>query len=548
MGSAPEEKIPYVDVLLVGAGFASFTLLNRLRKLGLSVEIYEKGAASGGIWYWNCYPGARVDSDTPIYQLFDKELWEDFTYQERYPAWPELRRYFQHVDKKWNVSAHTTYNKCVDTATFDVKTNLWTIETADETTIQARWFMPCIGFASKHYSPPFPGLSNFKGEVYHTAKWPQHGVNFRDKRVAVVGTGASGIQTVQELSPKVKEMTVYIRTPNLCLPMNQRKLDPEEEQRKKDDGTYEKAINDTRKTFSGFTYDFIDKKTFDDSPEEREKFYHKLLVEEGGFRYWLNNYSDLLFDDKANDEAYTFWRQSVLKRVKDPEKQKILAPEQKPHPWGTKRPSLEQNFYEVVDEPHVELIDINANPIENVEAEGLVTPKGVKPIDVLILATGFDSVTGSLAQLNIRSVNDETIADHWKDGTKTSMGISIPGFPNMFFLYGPQAPTAFSNGPSCTQFQAEFVEEAMKRILNDGITRFEATPEAEADWCKRMNEKWDVTLFPMAKSWYSGANIPGKKIEPLNWAGGMVEYVDSLHRSLENDYQGWKVEKEPAKV
>lgn len=279
--------------------------------------------------------------------------------------------------------------------------------------------------------PPFPGLSNFKGEIYHTAKWPQHDVALKNKRIGVVGTGASGIQCIQELGPKAKHLTVYQRTPNLCLPMNQHKLDPKEEERKKQDGTYEKLLNDTRKTFAGFTYDFVDKKTFDDSPEEREKFFHKLMVEQGGFRYWLNNYNDMLFDDKANDEAYNFWRSQVLKRIKDPEKQKIMAPEKKPHPWGTKRPSLEQCFYEVIDRDNVEVIDVNENPIEGVEATGLKTPKGLNEIDVLVLATGFDSVTGSLAQLNIQDVNGNTVADHWKEGTKTSMGIAIPGFPNV---------------------------------------------------------------------------------------------------------------------
>ncbi|KJY00478.1 cyclopentanone 1,2-monooxygenase like protein [Zymoseptoria brevis] len=543
MGSVGEPDVPYTDVLLVGAGFATYTLLNRLRKLGLSVSIYEKGAAAGGIWYWNCYPGARVDSDTPIYQLFDKELWEDFTYKERYPGGPELRRYFEHVDKKWGVSKHTTYNKCVEHANFEEKTNTWLIECTDETTIRCRWFMPNIGFASKHYSPPFPGLSNFKGDVFHTAKWPQHNVSLKGKRVAVVGTGASGIQTIQEIGPKVKHLTVYQRTPNMCLPMNQHPLDQEEEERKKKDGTYEKLINDTRSTFAGFTYDFAEKNTFDDTPEQREQFYEKLW-QEGGFRYWLSTYKDMLFDNEANMEAYKFWRKKVLARVKDEEKQKILAPEVPPHPWGTKRPSLEQRFYEVVDADNVNIIDVNENPIEDVKAEGLVTPKGLQEIDILILATGFDSVTGSLGQLNIQDNKGQTIADHWKDGCKTSMGIAIPGFPNMFFCYGPQAPTAFSNGPSCTQFQAEWIEELMKRVQKDGITRVEATDEAEADWCKRMNEKWDASLFPQAKSWYQGANIPGRKVEPLNWSGGMVEYVDSLHKSLENDYQGWKIQKE----
>ncbi|KAF2765353.1 cyclohexanone monooxygenase [Teratosphaeria nubilosa] len=548
MGSIGEPQIPETDVLLVGAGFASFTLLNRLRKLGYSVTIYEKGEASGGIWYWNCYPGARVDSDTPIYQLFDKELWEEFTFKERYAGWPELRRYFKFVEKKWKVDEHTDYSKHVDAAEFDEKRQQWLVECSDGSQIYARWFIPCIGFASKKYSPPIAGLSNFRGDVYHTAVWPQHGVNLKGKRIAQIGTGASGVQVAQTLADNAKHYTLYIRTPNFCLPMNQRMLDPEEEKQKKANGDYEKAIADTRKTFAGFTYDFVEKNTFDDSPEEREKFYHHLMVEEGGFRFWLNTYKDMLFDQKANDEAYKFWRKQVLKRVKNPEKQEILAPEKAPHPWGTKRPSLEQHIYETLDKDHVDLIDINKHPITAVEENGLRTDKGLAEVDVLILATGFDSVTGSLAQLDIRSTNGGNIADHWKDRLQTSMGIAIPGYPNMFFLYGPQAPTAFSNGPSCTQFQAEFVEEFMKRAKAEGITRFEATKEAEDDWTKRMNEKWDATLFPLAKSWYSGANVPGKRVEPLNWAGGMVEYVNSLHGSLDNGYQGWKVQKEAGKV
>ncbi|KAK6413036.1 hypothetical protein LTR81_012964 [Elasticomyces elasticus] len=543
MGSMGQDDMPYVDVLLVGAGFASFTLLNRLRKLGLSVKIFEKGSSSGGIWYWNCYPGARVDSDTPIYQLFDKELWEDFTFKERYAGWQELRRYFKHIEKKWNVDEHTEFNMHVDGAVFDEKKHQWIVECSDGSYTACRWFIPCIGFASRKYTPPVQGLSEFKGETYHSAVWPQHGVNLRGKRVAQIGTGASGIQIAQEIGPVVKNLTIYQRTPNFCLPMHQRKLDPKEEEQKKANGDYEKAFNDTRKTFSGFTYDFVDKNTFDDSPEEREKFYHKLLIEQGGFHYWLNTYKDMLFDQASNDEAYKFWRKYVLTRIKNPEKQKLLAPEVPPHPWGTKRPSLEQRIYEIFDQDNVEIIDVNENPIEAVEATGLRTKRGLVECDVLILATGFDSVTGSLAQLAIESTNGGTIADHWKDRLQTSMGIAIPGYPNMFFLYGPQAPTAFSNGPSCTQFQAEFVEEAIRRAQADGITRFEATKEAEDDWCKRMNEKWDITLFPKAKGWYNGSNIPGKRVEPLNWAGGMIEYTESLHNSLEKNYQGWHTEK-----
>ena len=536
MGStAPEE----VDVLLVGAGFAAFTLLNRyvdsltltttasmhrrthgrsrLRKLGFGVKIYEKGAASGGIWYWNCYPGARVDTDSPIYQLFDKELWEDFTFKERYAGWQDLRRYFEHVEKKWHIQDHISFNKHVDSAVFDESRRQWLVECSDGSEIYCRWFIPCIGFASRRYTPPFPGLGNFRGDIYHTAMWPQHGVNLKGKRVAEIGTGASGIQVIQEIGDTVKHLTVYMRTPNLCLPMNQCPLDPKEEDEKKESGWYEKQMEMTRHTFAGFTYDFVQKNTFDDTPEEREKLYHKLLVEDGGFKFWLATYKDMLFDQKANDEAYRFWRQYVLTRIKDPKKRELLAPEVPPHPWGTKRPSLEQRFYEVVDQPHVDIIDVNKSPIEEVTATGLRTNQGLVEVDVIILATGFDSVTGSLAQLNIQGTDGSTIADHWKDGTRTAIGIAIPKFPNMFFLYGPQAPTAFSSGPTCTQAQAEWVEKVFKSIKEKGITRMEATPESEDDWYRRMHQAWDATLFPLAKSWYQGSNIPGKRVEPLNW-------------------------------
>lgn len=537
------DQIEHVDVLLVGAGFGSFTLLNKLRKQGYNVRIYEKGPASGGIWHWNCYPGARVDSDTPIYQLFDKELWEDFTFKERYAGGPELRRYFDHIEKKWNVSGHITYNKHVDGATFDESKKHWLVECSDGSEINCTFFIPCIGFASRRYTPPIQGLSNFRGDIYHTAVWPQHGVNLKNKRIAQFGTGASGIQVIQEIGNRAKQLTVYQRTPNFCLPMNQRPLDPKEEEEKKKAGKYEEEFEKTRHTFAGFTYDFSEKNTFDDTPEEREKFFHKLLIEEGGFKFWLSAYKDMLFDEKANDEAYKFWRKSVLARLKDPEKQRLLAPEKAPHPWGTKRPSLEQRFYEVVDQDHVKIIDVNEHPVTEVTATGIKTDLGEIEYDVIILATGFDSVTGSLAQLNIQGIKGGTIADHWKDSTKTSMGIAMPEFPNMFFLYGPHAPTAFSNGPSCTQFQAEFLDDFFKKINEEKITRVEATQAYEDNWCKRMHEKWDAILFPRAKSWYQGANIPGRKVEPLNWAGGMPEYVSSMAKSIENDYEGWKVEK-----
>jgi len=404
----------------------------------------------------------------------------------------------------------------VDGATFDKKLNKWLVECSSGELIYCRWFIPCIGFAARRYTPPINGLGNFRGDVYHTAIWPQHDVNLKGKRVAQIGTGASGIQVIQTIGPKVEHLTVFQRTPNYCLKMEQRTLNHEEEQQNKKSGKYEEAFAATRNTFSGFTYDFLERNTFDDTPEEREKVFED-LYENGGFNFWLATYKDMLYDQKANDEAYNFWRKSVMRRIPDPKKAALLAPEKPPHPWGTKRPSLEQNIYEVFSLPHVDIIDINECPVEEITENGLRTKEGLIEVDVIVLATGFDSVTGSLAQLNIRGLDGTTIADHWKNGTRTSMGIAIENFPNMFFLYGPQAPTAFSNGPTCTQFQAEWVDSTIKGLEEKGIVYFEAKKEAEDEWTRRMHEVWDETLFPLAKSWYQGSNIPGKKVEPLNW-------------------------------
>lgn len=532
------------DVICVGAGFGSIATLVRLRKQGYNVKIIEKGPASGGIWYWNCYPGARVDSDAPIYQMFDKEVYQGFSFKERYPGWQELRRYFQYIEEVYHIKDHVKYNCCLEGATFDESRYQWDLKCSDGSQLRCKWFIPCIGFAAKKYVPPYQGIDKFKGVIEHTATWPQEGVDLKGKRIAVIGTGASGVQCIQECGRDAKQLTAYQRTPNFALPMNQRPIDEEENKKMKDDGRYEAAFLNCHQTFAGFDYDFQDRKTFDDTPEERKAFYHWLLVEEGGFRFWLNTYSDMLKDEKANMEAYNFWRDYVHTRVKNPVIAEKLAPKDPPHPWGTKRPSLEQYYYEIYNLPHVDLISLGEDPIEEITETGIKSKSGHREFDVIILATGFDSVTGSLAQLDIKGTTGKSIREHWADGLKTSMGIALHEFPNLFFLYGPQAPTAFSNGPSCVQIQARFLDSLFKMISEKKIDRIEATEDSEEVWTKRCHEEWDGTLFPRAKSWYQGANIPGRKVEPLNWAGGIPAYIKALNTSLENNMQGWIVHPE----
>lgn len=477
----------------------------------------EKGSGSGGIWHWNVYPGARVDTATPLYQLWDKELWEGFTFNELYPSWQELLRYFEHVEKKWDLKKDIVYDAEVTGAEFDQSRNEWLVTCANGMQVYAQWLIPAIGFAAKAYYPKIKGYDNFKGVIHHTAHWPRNGVDLEGKRIAVIGTGSSGVQVIQECAEHAKQLTVYQRTPNLALPMNQRKLDPKEEQHKKDSGQYEEIMQKTYESISGLGINPRPRKTFDDTPAQREQLWHELLIEQGGFGFWWNAYSDLLFDQKANDAAYEYWRKEVHKRMTNIEKANLVAPILKPHPWGTKRPALEQTYWEELCRNQVTIVDVNKTPILELSSGGVRTSDGEVEFDVIVLATGFDSVTGSLGQLDIRGTDGKTLAEHWAAGLRTSLGISVRNFPNMFFIYGPQGPTAFANGPSCTQVQAEWIEKTIKDCIEKGITRIEATEEAETDWANRTAEVWSKTLFPLANSWYQGSNIPGKRIEPLNW-------------------------------
>ncbi|KAK7958791.1 hypothetical protein LTR80_006928 [Exophiala xenobiotica] len=453
------------DVVLIGAGFGGYTML---------------------------------PSDSPTYQFFDKEVWEGFTFSERFPGFRELQEYFAYVEKKWDLRKDIEYFKDVKSAHWLEDSKRWWIECCDGTETLCKWMFANVGFAAKEYVPYIKGFSEFKGEMYHTAHWPHHAVRLKNKRVAVIGTGASGIQVIQETGPVCKHLTVYQRTPNFCLPMRQRKLDPVEEQKKKDMGVYEEAFKACETTSAGVPYDTNGRNTFDDTAEERENVWNS-LVEEGGFKFWVAGYKDLTTNQEANDAAYDFWRRMVLKRIKDPEKAKLLAPEKPPHPYGAKRPSLEQNYFEVLSQENVDLIDLNRLPIEEINATGIKTAGGQVDVDLIVLATGFDGLTGGFMDIDLRGRDGRTIKEYWKEGVRTSMGIAMPSFPNMFFLFGPQAPSTFANGPSCIQFQGRWFEKLIKTLEKDGVESFEATEASADEWVEKIRERWEATLLPQAK-------------------------------------------------
>lgn len=530
------ETVEEFDVLVVGAGFAGLYQLNRLRNLGFSVRVFEGGADLGGIWYWNCYPGARVDTHGPIYQYSREDLWQEWDYSELFPSWEEVREYFQYVDKKLDLSRDVRFNTRVSAAEFDEDRDQWIIQADDGTVVRARFFVLCTGFASKPYVPDFEGLEDFGGEWHHTALWPQEGLDFTGKRVGVVGTGASGVQVVQEASQQAAHLTVFQRTPDLALPMRQEKLNEETRRRMKED--YPARFRKREEAFAGFDFDFIEKSALEVSPEDRRVTYEDLWAK-GGFFPWLATFQDVLLDEEANDTAYAFWRDKTRARIADPAVAEKLAPMDPPHPFGVKRPSLERFYFEVFNQDNVTLVDVSESPIERITPKGVKTSDGEHELDILVMATGFDAVTGGLTSIDIRGTQGETLKEKWADGTRAHLGVASAGFPNLLFIYGPQSPSGFCNGPTCAELQGDWVVECLEYMRQGELTRIEATSAAEEAWREHVSELADATLFPRADSWYMAANVPGKPREILNYPGGVPTYLQKCKESAEKGYEGF---------
>ncbi len=532
MAAATGEEL---DVLVVGAGFTGLYQLHHLRALGFSVRLVEAGAEPGGIWYWNCYPGARVDSHVPVYEYSDENIWRDWNWTERFPAGDELLGYFRHVDKKLDLSRDIQFNTRVIGARFDEADRRWLIDTDSDHVYRAKFFVLCTGFAAKPYVPDFAGLGDFKGACHHTGLWPQGGLDLAGKRVGVIGTGASGVQVIQEASRVAAHTTVFQRTPILALPMQQKKLDQKIQAKMKEN--YPEIYRQRRETAGGFEIARIRKSALDASPAERAAAYEDLW-QKGGFHFWVGNYEDILTNEEANRTAYDFWRNKTRARIVDPDLREKLAPMEPPHPFGVKRPSLEQWYYEAFNQENVSLVDLNETPIEKVTATGIVTEGTEHELDILVLATGFDAVTGGLTQIDIKGTEGITLKEKWADGVRTHLGVASAGFPNMLFLYGPQSPAGFCNGPTCAEMQGDWIVACLDHLRREGITRIEATAPYEETWDRHIRAVAATTLFPKADSWYMGANIPGKARQLLNYPS-VTMYMDRCNESAANGYKGF---------
>ncbi|OQU95565.1 hypothetical protein CLAIMM_01750 [Cladophialophora immunda] len=534
----PRQDGPYadnleVDVLIIGAGFGGAFLLYEMRKAGFKTLLYEAGSSFGGTWRWNVYPGARVDTEIPLYQLSIPEVYKTWAWTTNYPDCYEIQAYFDHVDKVCNLSKDCAFGTIVTVAEFDVDIGTWTVNTSDGRTTKAKYLIVAAGFAAKRYIPDYPHMNKFEGIMHHSSFWPPEGVDARGKKVAVIGTGASGVQIIQEWGPEVKQLTVFQRTPNLVLPM--RKRDLSEDEQKALYPVYDEILRLRERTSAGFTYDAEERTTFEDSPEDREAVYERLW-KKGGFGLWLGSHKDYLVDLAANRCVYDFWRKKQILRIKNPEKREVLCPAEPPHPFGVKRPSLEQNYYEVLDGDNVSIVDISdksGNKISEFTKTGIRTSDGKDyEFDIVALATGFDISTGGLTSMGLKSIHGTTLQDEWKSAVYTYLGTTIAGYPNMFHLYGPHGPTLLSNGPPCIEVQGRWIRDAIKLATRQGLKYINPTQEASEKWKQRINQISDQTLFPTTRSTYMGGSVPGKAFEQVNYAGGIPEYVKEIRAVL----------------
>ncbi|KAJ3801639.1 cyclohexanone monooxygenase [Lentinula aff. detonsa] len=528
-----------LDVLCVGAGFAGIFELYRLRSLGYSTKVFEAEGDIGGVWWRNCYPGARVDSVVPVYEFSDEKVWRDWSWSEIYPGWKELRRYFQHVDEKLDVRKDIVFNRKVVSAKWNADHDRWLVTSQDGFVVSARFFLLCVGNTSKIYIPDIPRLDRFRGACHHTARWPQEGIDLHGKRVAVIGTGASGVQVIQDVGPRASSLTVYQRTPNIAFPMRQKSIDDDASATMKHD-VYSLVFRRRKQTSGGHSYASYPKNSSDATLEERFLFYEDLWSRTGGLQVFSANYQDMQWNQQANNEFYQFWRSKVLERVQSPKFRAILAPEIPPHPVGAKRSSLEVSYFDTFNLPNVDLIDLAQDPIIEITANGILTADGhEREFDVIIFATGFDAMTGGITQIDIEGTDGISISDKWAKGARTYLGMMTAKFPNLFFIYGPGAPTAFSNGPTCIELQGEWINACIKDMMEKKLTRIEPLLEAEEEWQNEVLESMSSRLLSAPTSDFMGKNIPGKVSEPLSYVGGIPKYIELCRKKMENGFEGF---------
>ena len=495
----------YYDVIVIGAGVTGLYAIYRLRELGLTVQSFEEGDGVGGTWYWNRYPGCRFDSESYTYGYsFSEELLQEWDWKEHYSAQPENERYLNYVADKFDLRKNIRLSSRVSSARFDETENLWEISIEDGYKAKGKFLITAVGILSAGYVPNFEGIHNFQGKWCHTGRWPKEGIDLAGKRVGVIGTGASGVQLITEIAKEVGHLTVFQRTPNFCAPLRNSTIDPETQKQIK--SNYPEIFRMCSESAGSFMHKFDPRSAMDVSPQERTEQYERLWLQ-GGFAKWLANFYDVMLPGPANEDYAEFVRNKIRERVNDPIVAEMLVP--KDHMFGSKRLPCESGYYEVYNQDNVSLVDVKRAPIERITSKGVLTSESEYEVDVLIFATGYDAVTGSLNKINIHGIGGEILSEKFAGGPRTFMGVTSAGFPNLFTVNS----ASVGNFPRAAEALIDWVSKTIRWVQDKNYNRIHPTIESEDSWVRHVNEDGVRILRTQgaeANSWYVGANIPGK--------------------------------------
>ena len=526
--------VPEYDAIIIGAGISGLYQLYRLRELGMRVRVFEAGTGVGGTWYWNRCPGARFDSESYSYSYsFSQELLDEWDWTEHFAPQPETLRYLNHVADTFDLRHDIQFRSRVAAAHWQAATRQWDVTLEDGSRHRARYLITAIGPLSAPTMPRIEGVETFQGQSCHTARWPHEAVSFAGKRVAVIGTGATGVQTIQEVAKTAGHLTVFQRTPNWCAPLHNSKIDAQQMATIR--AGYPEMFRRCQETFACFLHTPDPRGTFEVTPEEREAFWEKLYADKG-FGIWQGNFRDILVDRAANAAISDFVARKIRQRVKDPVVAEKLIP--KNHGFGTRRVPLETKYYEVYNQPNVTLVDINETPIERITTTGLRTTAAEYAFDIIIYATGFDAITGSFDRIDIRGIDGMRLKDKWADGPQTYLGVLVEGFPNMMMLMGPH--TALGNIPRSIEYNVEWVTGLVRFARERGLTRVEATEAGMASWTDHVKSLGVGLLSNEVDSWMTGINrnVAGKQTRIIaRYSGSAPAYRARCDAVAADGYQ-----------
>jgi cation diffusion facilitator CzcD-associated flavoprotein CzcO len=505
------------DAVILGAGVSGLYQLYRLRELGLRVRVFETGTGVGGTWYWNRYPGARFDSESWTYGYsFSQELLDEWDWEEHFAGQPETERYLNHVADKFDLRRDIQFESRVTAAHYQWQTRSWDVTLDDGRRYTTRFLITAVGVLSAATMPTIPGVATFEGQSCHTHYWPKEPVRFEDKRVAVIGTGATGVQTITEVAKTAGHLTVFQRTPQWCAPLHNAKIGKEEMGRIRAD--YPEIFARCQETYGCFIHATDPRGALEVTQEEREAFWEKLYGEPG-FGIWMGNFRDILVDREANRLISDFIARKIRQRVKDPAVAEKLIP--KNHGFGTRRVPLESGYFEVYNQPNVKLIDITETPIERITPAGVKTRDGEYEFDIIVYATGFDAITGAFDRIDIRGVDGASLKEKWQDGPQTFLGILVDGFPNMLMVMGPHA--GLGNFPRAVEYTADWVTGLIRFARERGLTHIEATATGAVAWTDHVIAASEGLLFAEVDSWMTGINrnVEGKQVRRImRYSGG----------------------------